>query len=66
MNKNLLDSFDESKFLCPACKKYYDKNENFFGTNNKIICTSCLKDLEELQNLQLDEMLKEEWRMRIY
>jgi hypothetical protein len=60
VNKNLLDSFDESKFLCPECKKYCDKNEknekNENVVNSKIVCTSCFWEFQVLQ----DEIAREE------
>jgi hypothetical protein len=34
---NLLDSFDESKFLCSGCKKYFDKKIGFSA-----YCVFCL------------------------
>jgi hypothetical protein len=52
MNKNLLDSFDESKFLCEKCKKYCDvvANAAWIADKKQKMCFTCIIKEEKMIN----------------
>jgi hypothetical protein len=44
MNKNLLDSFDKSKFFCEECKKYCDIKSRFCFNEHPIKSRFCFNE----------------------